>query len=555
VEHVFDSRTLDFVAEIRARTAGRGVDLVLNSLAGDFIPASFSVLDRRGRFLEIGKAGIWTQEQARASHPEVQYHVINLSQDYATRPEVIRPMLSDLVESVARGELALLPLQTFPLSNAVEAFRLMAQARHVGKVVLTQPWTFTEPVSIRPDATYLVTGGLSGLGLAVAGWLAARGARHLLLMGRRAPNANAAATIATLEGRGVRVVSLAGDVSTESDVLGIGAAVRDNNFPRLAGVVHAAGALDDGIIESQSIERYARVFAAKTDGSWLLERACGAESLDFFIAFSSVAAVFGSAGQTNHAAANAYMDLLTARMREAGQPAMSIQWGAWSQIGAAAGADLSERLQQRGLGQLSPAEGLAALEEILGRAFDQVAVVSADWSRFARQLPPPARRYFGALIDTRQTREEVLVGIRPITGEPAQRTLVELLRQAPVAQRRGLLQEAIRANACKVLSLPAAYPIDAKAPLAGLGLDSLMAVELRNLLGRSVGRNLPATLLFDYPTLQALAGWLMTTLELEPVAPIAAVKIEVSDHDLLGSVESLSEAELDVLLKAKLGTR
>jgi NADPH:quinone reductase-like Zn-dependent oxidoreductase len=209
LKHVFDSRTLDFATAIYELTNGRGVDLVLNSLAGDFIGASFAAMAPGGRFLEIGRTDIWSPDRVRETHPLAQYHVIDLGKDYEATPEIIRPMLQSLLEDVVAGRLAPLPLQTFPLAAATDAFRVMAQARHIGKIVVTQPWD--PPTSagvLRPEGSYLITGGLVGLGLAVADWMVEQGARHLVLLGRRAPAADATAAMDRMSGRGARILSL-----------------------------------------------------------------------------------------------------------------------------------------------------------------------------------------------------------------------------------------------------------------------------------------------------------------------------------------------------------
>ena len=560
LKHVFDSRTLDFASAIYELTNGRGVDLVLNSLAGDFIGASFAAMAPGGRFLEIGRTDIWSPDRVRETHPLAQYHVIDLGKDYEATPEIIRPMLQSLLEDVVAGRLAPLPLQTFPLAAATDAFRVMAQARHIGKIVVTQPWDPpTRAGVLRPESSYLITGGLVGLGLAVADWMVEQGARHLVLLGRRAPAADAIAAMDRMSGRGARILSLQCDVGVEADVATIKTAMHSASFPPLAGVVHAAGSLDDGAIESQTLERYAKVFAAKIDGAWLLERATADDPLDFFVLFSSAAALFGSAGQTNHGAANAYLDALAWRMREQGRPAVSIQWGAWSDIGAAAGADIAERLREKGLGRLSPAEGLAAFGELLRRMPPQVAVVAADWARFGAQLPPgAAKKYVGQLEGGTPVRTWSAVPERTASERVAASTepaLLEQLASAPAQRRRALLQGMVHEYACKVLSLPAAHPIDLKAPLAGLGLDSLMAVELRNLLGRAIGRPLPATLLFDHPSIEALTSQLTLVLGIQAVAPVAAETPDIKEDDLLGRLESLSEDQLDALLTAGMKTQ
>jgi NAD(P)-dependent dehydrogenase (short-subunit alcohol dehydrogenase family)/acyl carrier protein len=390
----------------------------------------------------------------------------------------------------------------------------------------------------------------------MAGWLADHGARFLVLMGRRPPQADAQNALATLAQRGVRTVIVQGDVSDETDVSRSLAALSTNAMPPLAGIVHAAGSLDDGVLSAQSVERYASVFAAKIDGAWLIDRATRNAPLDFIVFFSSAAGLLGSAGQTNHAAANSYLDALAVQLRAEGRPAVSIQWGAWSQIGAAAGDDLAARLAERGLEPIAPAQGLKAFASVMRQAPANIGVVSANWDRIAQRWPLKARSYVAELIEARVPERAHGVEPQKRAASSATEELNARLAAAPVKKRRTLLQAEIRGLAMKVLSLSPTHSIDQKAPLNGLGLDSLMAVELRNLLGRAIGRTLPATLLFDHPSIEALTSHLATLLRIEPVESAAALPSpQVSgagEADLLDHVEQLSEEELDRLLAARM---
>jgi NADPH:quinone reductase-like Zn-dependent oxidoreductase/SAM-dependent methyltransferase len=551
VQHVFSSRTTAFASEVRERTAGRGVDIVLNSLAGEFVEQSLALVAPGGRFLEIGRKEIWSAERVQAAYPGITYHAFDLGHDYAERPDVIRPMLVDLLRAVTNGELRVLPIRTFDISETDSAFRFMAQARHIGKLVVTQGWR-AEPDAplVRADRTYWVTGGLSGLGLAAARWLVDSGARHLLLMGRRAPDEAARTSLQQLEEQGARVIVAQGDVSSESDVVTAHASARDAGSPPFAGIVHAAGALDNASIQGQNLERYAKVFAGKIDGAWLLDRVTASDPLDFFVLFSSVASLLGAAGQSNHSAANAYLDALVYARRANGKPAISIQWGAWSQIGAAAGEQVASVLREKGLERISPTRGLQAFEHVLRTALPVIGVVAADWARFVQQVPRNARSYFSLLAASSSPaaiRENAKAsGVVPEQG------LAERLAAVPASKRRAVLQAEVRSSAVKVLSLAPAHPVDLRAPLATLGLDSLMAVELRNLLGRAISRSLPATLLFDYPSIAALTDHFATLLEIEAEEMPAAAPAPVDGEGLLDRVEDLSEDELDRLLAERM---
>lgn len=349
VEHVFNSRSLAFAEGVRAATGGEGVDLVLNSLAGEFVPRSLELLRAGGRFLELGKRDHLTQAQADALGRQRSYHVIDWGDDARREPGLIRAILAEVLAAAGRGELPPLPLRAFRLEDAPAAFRYMAQARHIGKVVVTQAAGGAPPV--RADASYLVTGGLGGLGLLTARWLAERGARHLALMGRSAPDAGAAAAIAELERAGVRALVIRGDVSRAEDVaaaLGRIAA----ELPPLRGVVHSAGVLDKRVGRPA---RAGRGSSACSRRRWPAHGICTSRRpgrrYKLFVLFSSAAALLGSRGQANHAAANSFLDALSRRRRADGLPATSVGWGPWGEVGAAVSTGAVGRIGAQGLGE------------------------------------------------------------------------------------------------------------------------------------------------------------------------------------------------------------
>jgi acyl transferase domain-containing protein/SAM-dependent methyltransferase/acyl carrier protein len=373
-------------------------------------------------------------------------------------------------------------------------------------------------VQIHADKTYLIVGGLRGLGLRIADWIADRGARSIALLGRQAPGASAEAAISRLRERGVNVVALRGDVSVEADVCRVLATVRESMAP-LAGIIHSAGTLDDGVIAAQTWARFRRVMAAKVLGSWHLHRLAG--PLDFLVLFSSGASVAGSAGQANHAAANAFEDALAWYRQSLGLPTVSINWGPWAEIGAAA-----ERQVTGGsfLRQIPPDDGLLALEAAMRQAEDghsfaraQVAVLAADWSQITAgtnallQAPLFRRLAVGAA-------RAATSGSRHSVPRSAQRSLRERLQVTAANRRRAALLDEVRQLTVRVLGVAQPGALDVNEPLRQLGLDSLMAVELRNLLGKTVGRTLPATITFDHPTVNALVTYLSTEVFAEEFA-------------------------------------
>lgn len=380
VHHVYSSRTLEFAAEVLADTAGEGVDLVLNSLAGEFVPRSVGLLRRNGRFLELGKRDHMSPEDIAALDRDLQYHIIDWGETAREDPPLIRGILHDVLASVEEGRLPSLPVRAFPIDEAADAFRYMARARHIGKVAVTYPAPAGES-PIRSTGFYLITGGLRGLGLEVARRLVERGARRLLLMGRGAPDSETLHVIAELEGQGAEVLVHQGDVARQADIEAALAEIDRADLP-LLGVFHCAGVLDDGALTQQTWERFQQVMGPKVDGAWLLHRLTTGRPVEHFVLFSSVAAVLGSPGQANHSAANAYLDALAWQRRAAGLPALSINWGAWSRIGAAADEAIAERTRKQGLDAITPERGLQALEALLRAGPAQAAVASVRWPAF-----------------------------------------------------------------------------------------------------------------------------------------------------------------------------
>jgi aryl carrier-like protein len=362
-------------------------------------------------------------------------------------------------------------------------------------------------------------------------------------MGRRPPTFDAERELDRLRGRGASVAAMSGDVSRADDVRSVlGRIARD--MPPLRGVVHSAGVLADAVLTQQDEERFARVMGPKADGARHLDEQTRSLPLDFFVLFSSTSALLGPAGQANHAAANAYLDALAHRRRAEGLPALSVNWGAWAKIGAAAARQADERVGRHGFGSIDPESGLDVFAHLLLSDAVQVAVLPAQWAVVRRDSvgrPTPA-----ILSD--------LLASSAASTEPAPAAvaapLLDRLTAAPAGEKLSVLDAHLRDEIRHVLGRDAAAPLDPGQGLTDLGLDSLMAVELRNRLGRAVGRPLPATLLFDYPTLDRLRTFLAAeVLKLpEEAPPGSPVDTPTTGDDL----EGLSEAELGALLDAEL---
>jgi myxalamid-type polyketide synthase MxaB len=479
VRHVMNSRTLDFADEILRLTSGEGVEVVLNSLTGEAIDKSFDVLKRGGRFVEIGKLGIWTAEQVADRRPDAAYFTFDLDQAIDQDAGLPHAVLGQVREWFEAGRLRPLPQRVFGVQDAVPAYRFLQQTRQVGKVVLSFA-PATGP-AITADGSYLVTGGLGGLGLNVTQQLVELGARRLVLAGRAAPSPAAEETIGRLRSKGASVQVVQADVVDPADVARLLDVCQAQG--RLRGIVHAAGVVDDGVLDKQTSERFARVMAPKVRGAWQLHTQTRELPLDFFVCFSSMASVLGSAGQCNYAAANAFLDALAHHRRARGQPGLSINWGPWAEVGMAAGLSTAGQ----GVEKIEIADGLRVFSDLLqparrwGQA--QIGVWRVNWPAFLRRLPlgdsPP---FLSALA--RRSRDAKQPGI-------AADEFLRRFHATKAGARPALLETTIQSVLVGVLGLPAAHEIPPTQPWAQLGLDSLMMVDVKNRLELMLRTTLP----------------------------------------------------------------
>ncbi|MFF5538293.1 SDR family NAD(P)-dependent oxidoreductase [Streptomyces cinerochromogenes] len=524
--HIASSRSLEFAEKFRDAGRGRGVDVVLNSLAGEFVDASLGLLAPGGRFLEMGKTDIRDGAAVTDAHGGVRYRAFDLVD---AGPERIQEMLGALLALFGQGALRLSPVTSWDVRHAVEALRFLSQARHVGKVVLTVP------APLDPDGTVLVTGGTGALGSAVARRLVERhGVRHLLLVSRRGPAApGAAELVAELGARGATVTVSDGDVSDRTALERLLAAVPADR--PLTAVVHTAGVLDDGVLTSLTPERLDTVLRPKADAALLLDELTRAMDLSAFVLFSSTAGLLGGAGQANYAAANALLDALAHHRRAAGRPAVSLAWGPWghsdSMLGGLAEVDLV-RLGRTGLVPLTDEEGLALFDAALGTAAPALVPARADTAALRR----------GAA-------EDVPYLLRGLAGKPKPRAgrgpggpagaapLRDRLGALPPAEAERALLDLVREHAATVLGHTDGATVAADRTFRELGFDSLTGVELRNRLGQAAGTQLSSTVVFDYPTPVELARHLRErVLGTAPAAPAAAAPRGPVDDDPIAIV-------------------
>ncbi len=492
----FTSRDTSFVAEVMRATDGAGVDVVLNSLIGDLRTASFGVLRSGGSFVEIGKRERLTPEEAAQARADVSYHALLVDRTIRDEPAVARAVFGRVLAELSSGRIAPLPLSSYPLRDAKAALRYIQRGKHVGKIVLTA----APAASIRPDRSYIITGGSGGIGLRAASWLAERGARYITLVFRRALDETAREAVAKLRLRGVDVREARADVS-DVEALGGALATSRDGAPPVGGVIHAAGTTADGLIGTRSADDFAPLLATKLLGAQNLDLLTRDEPLDFFVCCSSIAAWFGSPGQACYATANAWLEQYAGDRRRAGAPWTTIAYGPWAEVGMAARVGRARAWTVAGMDWLSVEQGLGGLTASLVAGAEAFAVCHAQWSTLAEQ------RALRPLLSA-------LSGVRDAAPVSSSVDVVSELRTLHGGARRQRITALVGASVRRVLGVTGIDAVTPDTSLAEAGIDSLMAVELRNQLSASFGGiRLPATLIYDYPSITKISSLLVELLD------------------------------------------
>jgi len=497
VKHIYDSRSLCFVDDVLEATGGKGVDVVLNTLAGEAVNKGLALLRPFGRFLELGKRDFYNDSLVgvRPLRNNISYFGVDADQILKDRPALGATLFRELMANFENGILVPLPYTFFSAEAIVDAFRTMQQSRHIGKIVVgppSAPKHATATFVLKAEATYLITGGMSGFGLAAACRLAERGAKNLVLVGRRGPATDEAReAIAALEASGVRVHIGKADVTDSAQL----AALLDkvsHTMPPLCGVIHAAMVLDDGLARDLTTERIRKVLAPKVQGAWNLHQQTS--GLEFFVLFSSATTVVGNPGQANYVAANCYMEALARLRHAAGQPALALAWGAIDDVGyLTRHKEIKQALISRLGHTFTSTEALDAMERELCGGLAVGAIFDPDWASLRRLLPGIAAPRMAHWARTRGKADETecldirqrLLGLSPakaFTEVKVQLTqVVSSITRIPTEQ------------------------LDSQKNLAELGMDSLMAVELSLSIEDRFGVSIPNISLSQGGTLNALA--------------------------------------------------
>lgn len=467
-------------------------------------------------------------------HPEIWGGLIDLAPGNSA--ELAATLLKEVLQPDGEFEIALRQNQRY-------VPRLVNRA--ISQVL-------TPTLKLQPDRTYLLTGGLGGLGIYLAQWMIDQGAKNLVLVGRRSASEEASKQINKLRAAGANIVVAVADISQESEVQRLLASIA-HSLPPLAGIIHLAGVLDDGVLLRQDWERFTKVMAPKVAGAWNLHTQTQHFSLDFFVLFSSIASVFGSPGQGNYSAANAFLDGLAHYRRLQELPALSINWSPWGETGMAAG--LGQRGEQRwtaaGISVIAPQQGLAVLESLLSQPDAQIGVLPIDWPKFFEQLAvdvqPP---FFSKIADELRPQPTAA-----ILSNQAQHELIEQLQAALPKQRSAILVAEIQKDVNTILGQNLSRLPEVQLGFFEMGMDSLMLLELKSRLQRSLGYSLSSTLTYEYPTIESLAGYLLNDVLALDTAFISDIEVQEEtkeDTKILAEIENLSVNELEALVEQEL---
>ncbi len=514
VDHVLNSRSLDYADRVMEITKGAGVDVILNSLAGEAILKNLNILKPFGRFLEIGKRDFYDNSRIglRPFRNNLSYFGIDADTLLIERPALAQRLFAQVIAQFADGTLTPLPHQVIPISRAQEAFRAMQQSRHLGKLVISLELDRPENLyvvparnPIRAGGTYLVTGGLGGFGLASAKWLVEQGATALALVSRSgATRDEAKAALAEFAAAGIEARAFAADIADPAQLDAVLETIR-TQMPPLIGIIHSAAVIEDAPIQKIEPDQIARVYLPKMVGAWNLHQATLQDALEVFVLYSSSSAVVGNPGQGAYVAANLYLDALAQYRRALGLPALAIGWGAIQDVGfLTRHENVRDMLKARtGLDATPAHDALADLGRVLAAGASRVSVARFDLQRLHQMLPAARVPRFLPIVPSDAT---ALL--------QADETLADLMANMPKAEQRGFVLDRIIETAARVMGTTAAQ-INPQQALGDLGLDSLMAVELANALERDVGQSIPVMQLLGAASLLAVADQVAKLLGVE----------------------------------------
>jgi NADPH:quinone reductase-like Zn-dependent oxidoreductase/acyl carrier protein len=555
--HAASSRDTVFAEELVV--ASGCADVALNTLTSSgMVAASLAMVNAGGTFIEISKRDIWSTKRVAQERPDIHYNL--LAVDFMSANALHAAMMR---VSQGLGESTLHPLPTVghDMRAVVTALRQMSQARHVGKVVV-RPTPPLQPEAC--DGSVLITGGTGALGSIVTNWLIGQKARHLTLVGRSGLTAGEDAPPFLTAQHGAAITLVKCDASLAEDIVAL-QQQQTGEAPQLTGLFHAGGVLADATAANQTAQGVLAVFAPKAAAYQRLDAVAGVNPMQTSVLFSSVAALLGSVGQLNYSIANSWLDAMAAQKQASGLGVISAQFGAWKGGGMAAITSL--KMESMGLGALTPTTGLASLTGLLrhaaaqpaaaaiaGGIAPQIAVSPIDWPAFLKHVDGSGVSYFADFAHLKRVEEETTAAA--VAAKPTRRAAGGAAAGMDAEQRSEYLRKEVESAAAAIIG----GTVSASEPLMAAGLDSLGAVELRNSLEGRLGLQLPSTLVFDYPTVDAISEYVGT--QMAPVgdeneeADIGSATMLVDSSNIFGALtNSISSSMPTTLLVTGVASR
>ncbi|EPJ44469.1 MAG: hypothetical protein OFPII_34580 [Osedax symbiont Rs1] len=521
VKHIYNSRDLSFAEQILRDTAdGKGVDVVLNSLAGEAIKQNFRVLKPFGRFLELGKRDFYQDSKIglRPFRNNISYFGIDADQLQQEQPALTARLFSELMALFADGTLSPLPYSEFDAHQVIDAFRYMQQAKQIGKIIVTYDHAITADVDKRKktdtatlaldgQASYVVSGGLAGFGLQSAKWLVSKGAKNLLLLSRSGPTSlESQQFLEECQQQGVSVHASACDV-TDKRALKAALQLCNSELAPIKGIIHAATVIEDSLIGNLNIAQIERSLAAKLQGAqWLDELSRELQlSLEMFVLYSSVTTLWGNPGQAAYVAANHWLEALAATRRSNQLAATCVRWGAIDDVGfLARNQNIKQALQNRlGGSALNSEHGLQIMEQMLLQDSPTLGVLELDWNALSRFLPS---------ADQPKFRELALLAAESEKSEDSQLDLVKMMAEMSEKDLKLAILEVVTHELSDILMLPVSK-IDPEKSIYDLGMDSLMGVELMAAVESRIGIRVPVMALTETPKLSQLTDKIISLIQ------------------------------------------
>lgn len=540
VAYVMDSHSLDFAEEVMTYTQGEGIDVVLNSLTGEAMYQSMKLLRGFGRFLEIGKKDVYEKSNLKMDifKESISYTFFDLHKMLIERPDLVNSTMKAMMSHFEAANYQPIPTKVYAASEVMDGFNFMASGKHIGKLVFDldtpQIEALAAPKLFDEKATYLITGGLGGLGFVLAEWMLEQGAHNLLLTGRSKPTEEKQQRIDQWKAKGHQIRVIQADISNRNDVQGLLTEIRQN-MPVLKGVFHAAGTLADASILKMDRHTFRKPVAPKVNGAFYLHTETEQDDLEYFVLFSSMASTLGSMGQANYVAANAFLDALSKVRQQQKLPVTCINWGPVSEVGLAANEDnRGNRLAQEGIANITLKTYIEALEYCLKHQLNDINVIDLDVQKWTESNPSyTIDLTLSKLIDQERTIQDS--------------SFVSQLKRLPLAEE---VDQAIKTALVNILvSILKTTPdkIDPDMPFASMGLDSLMTIQFRNKLQKLLGIQVSVATFWNYPSINLLTQHLQEILDLEGdlgSEPEGAIAVGTDVDEIAEQVEAMTDYDL-----------